>query len=89
MEKFFGGPVLPTLLKLAVASVIVGLMLAVLGIEPLDLWEDFLGTIARIWDMGFDVIDWAARYLLIGAVVVIPIWIVVRLWSLMEQRRKS
>lgn len=89
MEKFFGGPVLPTLLKLAAASVIVGLMLAVLGIEPLDLWEDFLGTIARIWDMGFDVIDWAARYLLIGAVVVIPIWIVVRLWSLMEQRRKS
>lgn len=89
MNSFFGGPVLPTLLKLVIASVAVGIVLAVFGIQPVDLWRDFLDTIGRIWQMGFDAIDWSLRYLLLGAVVVIPIFILVRLWSLLIERKKD
>lgn len=89
MDRFFGGPVLPTLLKLAIASIAVGVVLAVFGIKPVDLWRDFLDTIARVWEMGFTAIDWSLQYLLLGAVVVIPIFIAVRLWNMLIARRKE
>jgi len=87
MQRIFGGPILPTLLKLAVASVVVGILLAFFGIQPIDLWRDFLDTIARIWQMGFSAIDWSVRYVLLGAVVVVPIWIFVRLWTYLVERK--
>lgn len=87
MQTIFGGPILPTLLKLVVASVVVGILLAFFGIQPIDLWRDFLDTIARIWQMGFSAIDWSVRYVLLGAVVVVPIWIFVRLWTYLVERK--
>lgn len=89
MDNFFGGPVVPTLLKLVIASVAVGVVLAVFGIQPMDLWRDFLDTVGRIWHMGFDAIDWSFRYLALGAVVVVPIFIAVRLWAVLVERKKD
>ncbi|PKQ05681.1 MAG: hypothetical protein CVT73_11325 [Alphaproteobacteria bacterium HGW-Alphaproteobacteria-12] len=89
MNRFFGGPIVPTLFKLAVASIAVGVVLAVFGIKPTDLWRDFLDTVGAIWAMGFDAIDWSVQYLLLGAVVVIPIFIAVRLWSVLVERGKK
>lgn len=89
MDRFFGGPVLPTLLRLAIASIAVGVVLAMFGIKPVNLWYDFLDTIVRVWEMGFTVIDWSLRYLLLGAVVVIPIFIVARLWNMLVTQRKE
>ncbi|MGB5092489.1 MAG: DUF6460 domain-containing protein [Parvibaculum sp.] len=89
MNQFFGGPIVPTLLKLVIASVAVGVVLAVFGIQPMDLWRDFLDTVGRIWRMGFDAIDWSFRYLALGAVVVVPIFIAVRLWAVLIERKKD
>ncbi len=89
MEKYLGGPILSTVLKLVLASVGVGVILAIFGIAPLALWEDFLGTVAQIWDMGFDLIDWAWTYFLIGAIIVVPIWLLVRFWSVLFQGRSK
>ncbi|MEQ8266288.1 MAG: DUF6460 domain-containing protein [Parvibaculum sp.] len=89
MDRFFGGPVVPTILKLAIASIAVGVVLAVFGIKPIDLWRDFLDTIANIWAMGFDALDWSVQYLLLGAVVVIPIFVAVRLWNVLMTRGKK
>lgn len=86
MDKILGGPLIPTLFKLLVASVVVGILLAFFGIQPTDLWRDFLDTVARIWQMGFSAIDWSVRYILLGAVVVLPIWLVVRLWTYLTTR---
>ena len=86
MDKYLGGPVIPTLFKLLVASVVVGILLAFFDIRPVDLWTDFLSTVTHIWQMGFDAIDWSVRYILLGAVVVIPIWLALRLWSFLTQR---
>lgn len=89
MDRFFGGPVLPTLFKLAIASIAVGVVLAVFGIKPVDLWRDFIDTIARVWEMGFTAIDWSLQYLLLGAVVVLPIFVAVRVWNMLVSRRKE
>lgn len=89
MHKFFGGPLFPTLVKLVLASVGVGIVLAIFSIEPLDLWENFLHTVARIWAMGFDLVDWSVKYFLIGAVIVIPLWLIIRFWSVIVERDKN
>jgi hypothetical protein len=35
--------------------------------------------VLRIWDMGFEAIAWLWRYFLLGAVIVVPVWLIVRL----------
>lgn len=87
MDRFFGGPALTILLRLIIASIAVGLLLALFGIQPIDLWRDFFDTVMRIWHMGFDAIDWAVRYFLLGAVVVIPIWLAVCIWTYLVERK--
>jgi high-affinity nickel permease len=89
MNRIFGGPVLAILFKLAVASIAVGIVLAILGIRPIDLWRDFLATAANIWSMGFEAIEWSIQYLVLGAIVVVPIFIVVRLWTMMTERERK
>lgn len=86
MDKILGGPLIPTLFKLLVASIVVGILLAFFGIQPIDLWRDFIDTVGRIWQMGFSAIDWSVRYVLLGAVVVLPIWLAVRLWTYLTTR---
>jgi hypothetical protein len=36
--------------------------------------------------MGFDALRWLWRYLLLGAVVVVPIWLIVRLMRVTQGR---
>jgi hypothetical protein len=70
-----------TIIQLIIWSIVVGVVLSALGITPFNLVER-LGLIARrISDLGFGAFHWAAQYLLLGAVVVVPIWLVVRLFS--------
>jgi hypothetical protein len=35
--------------------------------------------IRDIWNMGFDAVRWLWQYFLLGAVIVIPIWLILRL----------
>jgi hypothetical protein len=68
-----------TLLKLVAISFVVGLVVAVAGIDPLDLWRDLGGTIREIWSLFWDTAHWAVRYVVLGAIIVVPIWIAVAL----------
>lgn len=82
LDSFFGGPPLWVALRLLILSLVVGVILSVLGISPYDIYQGFRDLIARIYDMGFEAIDLIWRYILIGAVIVVPIWIVLRLFAL-------
>lgn len=79
MEKIFGGAIVPTLFKLALLSFIVGLVFALFGIDPVDLWREFGATIERVWVMVFDALSWGWKYAVLGAIVVLPLWIIYRL----------
>jgi hypothetical protein len=81
MDRIFGGPVLLTLFRLAMASVVVGLVFAVYGINPMNLWINFGDTIADVWRFVFSAIDWSWQYAALGAIVVLPLWILIRLLS--------
>lgn len=81
MQRFFGGPPLAVLIRLAVTSVIVGIVLSALGINPQNLLDSILRLVQHIYNMGYDAIEWALTYFILGALIVIPIWFVGRLWK--------
>jgi hypothetical protein len=78
MERFFGGNPALVLIRLAILSLIVGVVLAALGFSPFEILESLQRLVQRIYDMGFTAIEKAFRYFLLGAVIVFPVWLVVR-----------
>lgn len=79
MERFFGGSPGVVFIRLAVISLIVGILLSALGLSPYDIINSIKTLAQRIYNMGFDAIEWVFRYFLLGAVVVFPIWLISRL----------
>ena len=79
MTKIFGGSPLAVLGRLILVSILVGVVLSALGLDPFDIVRSIERLFRTIWNMGFDAIRWVWRYFLLGAVLVIPIWIIVRL----------
>ena len=60
MERFFGGNPALVLIRLAILSLIVGVVLAALGFSPLELIDSLQRLAQRIYDMGFTAIEKAA-----------------------------
>ena len=79
VNRFFGGPPLSVALKIILLSVVVGVILSALGLDPRDIWQSLVDLVRHIWNMGWDAVLWLWRYFLLGAVIVVPIWVVVRL----------
>ena len=67
------------IVKLLIGSFLVGWMLTWFDITPLELLEDLTGTIGEIYSLALNTVRWAADYILLGAVIVIPIWAIVAL----------
>ena len=81
VTKVFGGSPLGVVARLVLVSVLVGVVLSALGLDPFDIVRSIERLIRNIWNMGFDAVRWLWRYFLLGAVIVVPIWIVVRLFN--------
>jgi Na+/H+-dicarboxylate symporter len=79
VTKIFGGSPLGVLGRLILVSILVGVVLSALGLDPFDIIDSIRRLFNTIWNMGFDVVRWVWRYFLLGAVLVIPIWLIMRL----------
>lgn len=62
--------------KLIIASLCVGLMLSFFNIDPVELIQNVPETFGKIIDAILSVINWAGKYILLGAIIVIPIWFI-------------
>ena len=78
-RQFFGDSIAGTLIRLVLLSIVVGIVFSALGITPYNLVERLQQLIRNIADLGADAFKSAFGYFLIGAVIVFPIWFVVRL----------
>src|ERR1700731_4494540 len=78
VTRFFGGPPLSVIFRLVLLSILIGVIMEVLGLDPWNIIQSLRTLFLRIWDMGFDAVRWLWRYLLLGAAVVVPIWLIVR-----------
>ena len=79
VTKIFGGSPLGVLARLILVSILVGVVLSALGLDPFDIWHSIERMVRTIWNMGFDAVRWLWRYFLLGAVIVLPIWFLARL----------
>lgn len=79
VTNFFGGSPLMVLVRLVLLSILVGVILSVLGFDPWNIIPSLQRFVLGIWEMGFDAVRWIWRYFLLGAIIVIPIWLIVRL----------
>jgi hypothetical protein len=79
VNRFFGGDPLSVAFRLILLSILIGVVLSAFGLDPLNIIDSVRTLILRVWNMGFDAIAWVWRYFLLGAVIVIPIWLIVRL----------
>jgi hypothetical protein len=88
-KTIFGGNPLAVILRLAVLSIVVGIVLSALGINPRNFFYHLNVLLRRIYDLGFGAVEWIVEYFVLGAMVVVPIWIVARLLGLIGGRREE
>lgn len=80
LQKLLGGPPVAVLTKLVFMSIVVGAFLALLGLTPPDLLRGVRELIDQVLNLGFDAVHTVFRYFVYGAVLVVPIWLVMRLF---------
>jgi hypothetical protein len=79
--------VLSTIVKLAIFSLLVGFALVFFGIEPTDLVKGLGSTVVKIYELVLEFLHASIKYVLIGAVVVVPVWLVFYLIGLAKKKR--
>ena len=68
-----------TLVKLVIISVVVGFVMTMLGLSPWDLVRWIEHGVRDLWRSGFAEIGRVGDYLLVGAMIVVPIFILLRI----------
>ena len=81
LSRFLGGSPLAVAFRLILLSILVGVVLAAIGFDPWNILHSIRMLFQRLWDLGFDAINWLWRYFLLGAVIVIPIWLISRMFG--------
>ena len=69
-----------TVLKLIVASLLVGFALAIFDVTPGDIIDWARGTLSDVLTNTSAYFQSALSYVLLGAVIVVPIWLISYLW---------
>ena len=72
------------IVNLMLACLLVGPVLSTFNIDPRDILESGQDAIEWLIEVGGEIFGWAITYILIGAIVAIPIWLEL---SIMESAR--
>jgi Family of unknown function (DUF6460) len=86
LAKFLGGSPKDVFFKLIIMSLIVGILLAWWGYNPYNLLHSIENLFYYFWNAGFEFFYGLWRYLALGAVVVIPLWLIMRLLGVFSQK---
>jgi len=78
-NTIFGGNPLGVVIRLALISMVVGIVMKALGIDLRNFFQRINEILRNIYDLGFDAFQWVFEYMLLGALVVVPIWLISRL----------
>ena len=79
VHRLLGGPPGAVLVRLLFLSILVGALLALFGITPGGLLHRAVDMARAVYDLGFDTFSEVGRWLVAGAVIVVPLWLVARL----------
>lgn len=81
LTRFLGDTPLRVFIKLLVISFLVGIVMSAFGWSPFDVLYGIRDFFVDIWRMGFRAIDRFLGYFLLGAAIVVPAFIILRLFS--------
>lgn len=81
LTRFLGDTPLRVTVKLVVVSFIVGLAMHTFGWTPFDVYYGVREFFMHLWNMGFRAVDRFVGFFVIGAVVVVPAFLIVRVLS--------
>jgi hypothetical protein len=76
-----------TIVKIAIISLLVGLALAFFNIDPRSLLENLGETVVDIYEVVLSFLKWSLKHVLLGAVVVVPIWLVFFLIGIAKKKK--
>lgn len=82
-RRLFDGDPVRTVIRLLILSLVVGLLLSIVGLNPAEFWrgighalEAFVRTLGTsAWEIATNVL----RYVAFGAAIVVPVWLIIRL----------
>ena len=81
MQDFLGGSPLSVLVKLIFLSLLVGAFLAFLDVTPFELGNRIMRLLRSMFGLSFDAIRDIGRWIMYGAMIVVPVWLMVRLFK--------
>ncbi len=79
ITRFLGDSPGRVAVKLIVVSFVVGIVLTAMNWTPLDFLYRIWDMLVSLWNMGFEAIERFFNYFLMGAVIVIPAFILLRI----------
>lgn len=74
-----------TILRILIASLLVGMAMAWLDLRPDDILHWLTTSLGDVLANAQSWAGWTVKYMLLGAVVVVPIWV---LWYLLQFLRR-
>lgn len=89
MERFFGGSPLLVILKLVTASLIIGVVLSFFGFNPDNLYRAVIRLGDWISSFGLEAINTTIRYIVLGALIVVPFWLLMRFFAFLGSSRRE
>ncbi|MBP1885845.1 MULTISPECIES: DUF6460 domain-containing protein [Sinorhizobium] len=81
LNKFLGDTPLRVLVKLVVVSILVGFVMTVFDWYPVDIFFGIRNFLLDLWRTGFAALGRVGDYLLLGAAIVIPAFLILRVLS--------
>jgi hypothetical protein len=79
VARVFGGSPISVLGRLILLSILVGVVLQTVGLDPMNIVKSAEMLARQVYAMGFDAVRHVWQYFMLGAAVVIPLWILMRL----------
>lgn len=82
IDNFLGDTLGRTIIKLAIVSLVVGVILSAINVSPWEVWDAIRNFFVSLYNLGFEAIWRVGRYFVWGAIIVVPIFIILRLLKL-------
>lgn len=79
LERFMGDTPLRVAVRLIILSLVVGFVLSAFQLHPLELVRTMINFVERAFISVFKSMEDFIGYIVLGAVIVVPAWFVIRL----------
>lgn len=84
LQRLFGTNPRETLIRLIFLSILVGALLAIFRVTPIEVFDMLGEAIERLLADHFRLIRDILRYFVYGAMIVVPIWLILRLINIIR-----